>query len=71
MLTKLDSHLVHLPNAQCADILELILSLKPLFSDVLSCTTVFKHDIDVGDSPQIKQHAYRVNPDKHCQYKRS
>ncbi len=71
MLTKLDSHLVHLPNAQRADIVELILSHKLLFSDVTSCTTVLKHDIDVGDSSPIKQHAYRVNPDKRCRCKRS
>lgn len=35
-----------------------------LFSDVLSRTHVISHDIDVGDSSPIKQHAYRVNPDK-------
>lgn len=35
-----------------------------LFSDVPTQTHVLQHDTDVGDSPPINQHAYRVNPDK-------
>ncbi len=33
--------------------------------DVPSCTAILQHDIDLGDSPPIKHHAYRVNSDKH------
>lgn len=25
-------------------------------------TTLSQHNIDVADAPQVKQHAYRVNP---------
>lgn len=35
-----------------------------LFLDVPSRTTVLEHDIDVGSATPIKQHAYRVNPQK-------
>lgn len=27
------------------------------------------HNVDVGDSQPIKQHLYRVNPDKRCRFK--
>lgn len=35
-----------------------------LFSDVPGKTTVCSHGIDVGDASPIKQHPYRVNPQK-------
>lgn len=38
--------------------------MGPLFSDVPTQTHVLEHDIDVGSSSPIKQHAYRVNLDK-------
>lgn len=46
------------------DVVDLIKSNLALLSDVATRTHVLEHDIDVGDSPPIKQHAYRVNPDK-------
>ena len=59
ILTELDAHLAHLT-----------LFLSPMaFSDIPSCTSVLHHDIDVGGSPPIKQHAYRVNPDKRLRLK--
>lgn len=36
-----------------------------LFSDVPSQSTVICHDIDVGNSPPVKQHTYWVNYQKH------
>ena len=30
-----------------------------LFGDVPSCTRILEHDIEVGDTSPIKQHAYR------------
>ena len=70
MLTELDAHLAHLPDLQRADVAGLIFSRSELFSDVPSCTSVLQHDIDVGGSPPIKQHAYRVNPDKRRRLKK-
>ena len=64
ILKKLESHLAHLPEAQRDDIVEVIMSHKPLFSDVPARTSVLQHDIDIGDCLPIKQHAYCVNPDK-------
>lgn len=58
-------HLPHLSQSEKSDILPLVESFPNLFSDVPSCTTVIEHDIDVGTTLPIKQHAYRVNPMKH------
>ncbi len=38
-----------------------------MFSNVSSRTSLVEHDIDVGDSLPIKQHAYRVSPEKRSQ----
>ena len=46
---NIEAHLAHLSDVQRADIVELIVSNKQLFSDVPSCTMVLEHDIDVGD----------------------
>ncbi len=48
-------------DPQRRDIKELISSFHSLFHDVPSCTTILKHDIDVGNAIPVKQHAYRVN----------
>uniref|UniRef100_A0A671UEB7 Gypsy retrotransposon integrase-like protein 1 n=1 Tax=Sparus aurata TaxID=8175 RepID=A0A671UEB7_SPAAU len=64
MLSKLDVCLPHLTQAQHEDVVSLIKSHLSLFSDVPTRTNVLQHDIDVGDSPPIKQHPYRVNPNK-------
>lgn len=64
MLSKLDECFPHLTQLQHEDVVRLIQSHVSLFSDGPTKTHVLQHDIDVGDSPSIKQHAYRVNPDK-------
>uniref|UniRef100_H3BXP7 Gypsy retrotransposon integrase-like protein 1 n=1 Tax=Tetraodon nigroviridis TaxID=99883 RepID=H3BXP7_TETNG len=60
----------HLDNSQQADVLSLIQSHRSLFADIPSQTQVLCHDIDVGDSRPIKQHPYRVNPDKRGRLKK-
>ena len=35
-----------------------------LFDEVPGRTSLVEHDVDVGDSPPVKQHPYRVNPSK-------
>ncbi len=50
ILADLNSHLSHLTHPQRPDIKELISSFHSLFHDVPSCTTIFKHDIDVGNA---------------------
>lgn len=65
ILNDLPTYLSRLPEPQqCIDLIELIEFNKSLFADVPSQTNLLQHDIDVGDSPPIKQHPYRVNPDK-------
>lgn len=44
--------------------IQLINSNPVLFTDTPSRTHIIEHDIDVGDSLSIKQHPYRVNPEK-------
>ncbi|KAK7909313.1 hypothetical protein WMY93_013997 [Mugilogobius chulae] len=64
MLANIDNCFLHLSSAQRTDVVELIESHLSLFSDVPSRTQVLHHDIDVGDNAPIKQHPYRVNPEK-------
>lgn len=69
ILQNLSTRLSHLSESQRSNLVELIESGKTLFSDVPSQTHLLKNDIDVVDSPPIKQHPYRVNPDKRCRLK--
>lgn len=43
---------------------ELLLKYKNLFPDLPKRTHVATHDVDVGDAPLIKQHPYRMSPEK-------
>ncbi|KAG1952330.1 gag-pol fusion protein [Pimephales promelas] len=61
LLKTLPSYLVHLSDDQRQDVIQLIKKFPTLFNDTPSRTSVLQHDIDVKDSPPIKQHAYRVN----------
>lgn len=64
VVTQLDVYFNDLDGAQRKDVVNLILSNLEQFSDVLSQTNVLERDIDVGDSPPIKQHPYSVNTTK-------
>uniref|UniRef100_A0AAY4AYL3 Gypsy retrotransposon integrase-like protein 1 n=1 Tax=Denticeps clupeoides TaxID=299321 RepID=A0AAY4AYL3_9TELE len=64
ILQNLDAHLSHLPLNEREQVMILIRTYKTLFGDVPSCTTVLKHDIDVGEHAPIRQHPYRLNPTK-------
>ena len=70
ILKNLPYHLQHLDSLAQADIGALIKSNPTLFSDIPSRTTVLSHDVDVGESSPIKQHAYRVNPTKRSLFKK-
>lgn len=56
--------LSHLTVCQRKELIQCISKYPSVFSDKLGRTSVLTHDIDVGDSPPVKQHAYRVNPKK-------
>uniref|UniRef100_A0A8C1PIS4 Integrase catalytic domain-containing protein n=1 Tax=Cyprinus carpio TaxID=7962 RepID=A0A8C1PIS4_CYPCA len=65
VLLTLSSQLSHLSAVQQTDILDLVKNLSGLFSDIPTQTSVIEHDIDVGfNTRPIKQHPYRVNPNK-------
>lgn len=64
MLSSLREHLMHLEPAQQDDIVRGVHAFPDLFSDVPTCTSVLQHDIEVGDTRPIRQHAYRVNQTK-------
>lgn len=69
-LQNLPLLLSHLSGSEKADFANLIQSYGSLFGDVPSRTQVLSHDIDVGDARPIKQHPYRVNPDKRSRLKK-
>lgn len=48
----------------------LLNEFRSIFSDVPSETNVLEHDIDVADTKPLKQHAYRVNPEKRALMRR-
>lgn len=64
VLTTLEKNLSYLNDDHRSDVIRLIKMYPTLFNDVPSQTNVLTHDIDVGQSMPIKQHAYRVNPNK-------
>lgn len=64
ILSTLPIYLSYLSEKHRNDIIELINKYPSLFNDVPSQTKVLVHDIDVGQSTPIIQHAYRVNPCK-------
>lgn len=64
ILQNLPNTLPYLTVCQRKELLQLITRYPSLFADVPGRTSVLTHDIDVGDSLPVKQHAYRVNPNK-------
>lgn len=64
ILSQLYNYLAYLPEDQKQSLAQLFNKYPMLFSDVPGRTSMITHDIDVGNSPPIKQHPYRVNPHK-------
>ncbi|KAL0152923.1 hypothetical protein M9458_051752 [Cirrhinus mrigala] len=64
VLSQLDNYLAYLPQVQKESVVQLLNKYHMLFSDVPGRTSMIVHDIDVGSCPPIKQHPYRVNPQK-------
>ena len=70
VLGNLPEILTHLPGSEKSQVIGLIHEYEHLFSDVPGHTNLVVHDVDVGDSPPVKQHPYRVNPVKRDVMKR-
>ena len=64
ILRNIYSQLAHLTQSQQQDLKELFSEYKQLFSDVPSRTDTIIHDVDAGDAQPIKQHPYKLNPQK-------
>ena len=64
VLSNLDEKLAHLSEEQCEAMEALLLRYEEVFPDVPRRTNVMVHDVDVGDTRPIKQHPYRMNPEK-------
>ena len=56
--------LQYLSESESAELERLILEHSDIFPDVPSRTTSMYHDVDVGNAELVKQHPYRVNPQK-------
>ena len=64
VLVNLRSKLNLLPRNELAKLDCLILEYTQLFPDTPTQTSVMYHDVDVGDTKPVKQHAYRVDSQK-------
>ena len=64
ILDNLDLKLSHLSKSKKQEIIALLSEFSHLFPDTPSRTDMIEHDIDIGHTIPIKQHAYRCNPIK-------
>ena len=64
VLERIDEKFTHLKEEEKETMKALVLKYRDIFPDVPRCTTIAEHDVDVGDARPIKQHPYRMNPDK-------
>ena len=64
VLANLSKKLRHLPEIESVELEHLILEHSDIFPDVPSRTTIMNHDVDVGNTEPVKQHPFRVNPQK-------
>lgn len=60
----LREQLGHLEVTQADDVVRLVESNPGLFKDTPGLTTLVSHDVDTGTAAPIKQHPYRLNPQK-------
>jgi len=63
-LQHLDKKLQHLPDGERKAVTELVREFVAVFPDVPCRTTLVCHDVDVGDAHPIKQHQYKLHPEK-------
>jgi len=64
VLRSLDDKLSNLPATQREDVKRLIREFEPIFGDAPTVTNAAELDIDIGDATPIKQHPYRMSPEK-------
>ena len=64
VLRNLKGKLHHLSPPEQDEMTQLILQFTELFPDVPGRAECVFHDVDIGNTTPIKQHPYRVNPNK-------
>ena len=64
ILENLNHKLKHVNLEKRERLTEVIRKYESLFPNAPRKTNVVKHDVDVGDAKPVKQHPYRVNPQK-------
>ena len=64
VLNNLAYRLDHLSSSQRDELLNLVYEFRDLFPDVHNKAVGITHDVDVGQADPIKQHPYRVGPEK-------
>ena len=64
ILQHLDSKSSHLETSEQEDLKNILVEFSHLFPDVPTRTEEAYHDVDVGNAQPLKQHPYRLNPEK-------
>ena len=64
VLEHLERKLSHLPVGEREAITQLVREFVVVFPDVPGKTNLASHDVNVGDARPIKQHPYRLHPNK-------
>ena len=64
ILNNINCKIAHLELTKRGELTNLIYRYANLFPDIPSRTNVLHHDVDVGSAKPIKQHPYRINPEK-------
>ena len=68
-LANLRESLSYLTTEQREDVVHLVDQYSSLFKDTPGLTKLITHDVDTGEATPIKQHPYRINPQKWAQVK--
>ena len=56
--------LSHLPESERQDVVDIFQEFPQVCSDKLGCAKDIVHKVEVGENEPIKQHPYRLHPDK-------
>ena len=64
ILSNLTKFLDYLPEKEQESLIDLIVEFKDLFKDTPGRTTLLEHDVEIENSPPVKQCPYRLNPVK-------
>ena len=64
VLKDIDVKVSHLSKTEQQDVKEILSEFNHLFPDIPTRTNQLYHDVNVGNAQPIKQHSYRLNPEK-------